>query len=128
MILVLYSNKFRLWKIVDFGIMSHGTSDHAIPTHASRGTGGYRAPELVADVGHFTNKVDIWAFGCILFELITGTKAFLNDWAVREYYQTNSSKDVTAPEYTPLLLQSQISPIVIDLFHRDPDARPRSSQ
>src|ERR1700685_2478180 len=116
MILVLCSKKLRQWKIVDFGIMSHGTSDHAISTHASRGTGGYRAPELVADVGHFTNKVDIWASGCILFELITGTKAFLNDWAVREYYQTNSSKDITAPEYTPLLVRSQISPIVIDLF------------
>ena len=107
--------------------MSHGTSDHAIPTHASRGTGGYRAPELVADIGHFTNKVDIWAFGCILFELITGTKAFLNDWAVREYYQTNSSKDVVVPEYPPLL-QCQISQILIDLFQRDPETRPRSEQ
>ena len=45
---------------------------------------GYRAPELLLDYKYNT-KVDIWALGCIFFELCTGTKAFESDGAVMEY-------------------------------------------
>jgi serine/threonine protein kinase len=54
-------------------------------TQYSRGTDGYRAPELLHDEPRFNNKSDIFAFGCILFELLTGAKLFLSDWSIRDY-------------------------------------------
>jgi serine/threonine protein kinase len=68
-----------VWKIVDFGVTSEATSSRAIPTIHARGTGGYRAPEILNESPVFTNKVDIWALGCIFFELYTGEKAFHDD-------------------------------------------------
>jgi hypothetical protein len=51
----------------------------------SRGTESYRAPELIREHPVFTKKVDIWAVGCIFYEIVTSRKAFHGDWRVREY-------------------------------------------
>ena len=52
-------------------------------TYWARGTPGYRAPELLNE-SRYTNKVDVWAMGCILYELVTGRKAFDTDQVVRD--------------------------------------------
>lgn len=36
----------------------------------------YRAPELILASSKYTDKIDIWAVGCILFELLTRTPLF----------------------------------------------------
>lgn len=81
---VLYCRKGCLWKIADFGICAEATS-RALTTQFSRGTACYRAPELLRDGARFNRKVDIWALGCILYELATGTRAFETDFAIAEY-------------------------------------------
>jgi serine/threonine protein kinase len=82
--LVLYSRAQHSWKIADFGLTTEGTSQRSYTTHYSRGTSSYRAPELVRS-GTYNNKVDIWAIGCILYEVVTLQKAFSTDNAVYEY-------------------------------------------
>jgi serine/threonine protein kinase len=58
----------------------------------ARGTPCYRAPELIREshgVGterKYTNAVDIWSLGCVLFELLFRKKAFKDDFSVHEYY------------------------------------------
>lgn len=75
--------------MADFGLTCEGTSTRDIFTEFSHGTPGYRAPELVDSDEHtFSNKVDIWALGCIPFELATGAKPFAI--AVREYSKGGS--------------------------------------
>src|ERR1700685_924605 len=69
----------RVWKIADFGLSSEGTSTRRIATQYSRGTTGYRAPELLKEEAAYNNKVDIWALGCILYEIATRRKAFDHD-------------------------------------------------
>jgi serine/threonine protein kinase len=82
----LYSVQDRAWKIADFGLTSEGTSKHAQTTRHSRGTSGYRAPELVNGEKYlYTNKVDVWAIGCILYELVLHEKAFTDDLHVVHY-------------------------------------------
>ena len=83
-ILVLYSRARDAWKIADFGLTTEGTSQRSYTTHYSRGTSSYRAPELVRS-GTYNNKVDIWAIGCILYEVVTLQKAFATDTAVYDY-------------------------------------------
>jgi serine/threonine protein kinase len=85
MVLVLFSRKDGCWKITDFGFTTKGTSTHAEPCPDGNGSVGYRAPEIIPGKALLTNKVDIWALGCILFEVAKGNKAFGSDGAVREY-------------------------------------------
>ncbi len=52
------------------------------------GTRYYRAPEVIL-LGEITSKVDIWAAGCILYELINGSFLFDPDkdkFKSRDYY------------------------------------------
>ena len=71
--------------ITDFGLCSEGGSKVARTTVYSRGTASYRAPELLSAKPLYSNRVDIWALGCILYELAFDRKAFHDDWNVREY-------------------------------------------
>jgi serine/threonine protein kinase len=94
---VLYSPTTRVWKIADFGIAQQGTSRTPLITTSSRGTASYRAPELLTDSPIYTNKVDIWAFGCIAFEIFTGRKRFGSDWEVQNLAQTMPSISKLTP-------------------------------
>ena len=39
----------------------------------------YRAPELILGSYFYDNSIDVWAVGCILFELMTRTPLFPGD-------------------------------------------------
>lgn len=83
---VLLSFESGAWKIADFGLTEEGISRRAYTTDLSRGTQSYRAPELCRESNAVVNmKSDVWAVGCILFELVSGEKAFSNDIAVARY-------------------------------------------
>ena len=84
---VLYFAPSNTWKIGDFGLTTAGTTNQSLRTPRANGTACYRGPELIQEDPSFTNKVDILAMGCILYELISGGKRlFLKDWDVREHY------------------------------------------
>ena len=86
LIVVLYAFQDRTWKIADFGLTVQGSSSVAQTTECRRGTSGYRAPELINEnTNKFTNKVDIFAVGCIFFELVFRQKAFRDDFHVLRY-------------------------------------------
>ena len=75
-----------MWKISDFGLISEGTSKDLVTSRYVRGKSCYRAPELLMD-GNFkyNNKMDVWALGCITYELYTGAKPFRSDYHALEY-------------------------------------------
>ena len=65
-----------LWKLTCSAV---GTYKKLIPSEHLRGSPNHIAPEIeVAEknVSSYTNRVDIWALGCILYELCTGKRAF----------------------------------------------------
>ena len=65
-------------RILDFGL-AKVTSDAASPTVTDAGvvlgTVAYMAPEQARGQS-LDHRCDIWAFGCVLFELLTGQRAF----------------------------------------------------
>ncbi|GAB4844053.1 Receptor-like kinase tmk4 [Ancistrocladus abbreviatus] len=61
-------------KVADFGLVKNAPDGKYSMETRLAGTFGYLAPEYAA-TGRVTTKVDVYAFGVILMELITGRKA-----------------------------------------------------
>lgn len=96
----MYSRKDAVWKLADFGLTSEAAG--TIQTSKSRGTEGYRAPELLLShpgkKAAYNNKVDIWSVGCILFELAVCQKAFFNDFATLQHQLSTKALDIPLDE------------------------------
>ncbi|XP_019179976.1 PREDICTED: receptor-like kinase TMK4 [Ipomoea nil] len=70
---ILLSDDMRA-KVADFGLVRNAPDGkYSVETRLA-GTFGYLAPEYAA-TGRVTTKVDVYAFGVILLEIITGRKA-----------------------------------------------------
>lgn len=61
-------------KLVDFGSTRDFFSEKPYTEYVS--TRWYRAPECLLTGGFYGPEVDIWAVGCMLYELVTGTPLF----------------------------------------------------
>lgn len=78
-VIVLYHRGSPNWKIADFGMTVEGSSTRGRTTHFRTGTPCYRAPEFFRNIPTYTTKVDIFAIECIMFEFMTGRRAFAGD-------------------------------------------------
>ena len=81
----------KCWKIADFGLSREWNSNQVYSTHCARGTEAYQAPELLRDEAKVGKLSDIWALGCIFYQVGFGQKAFSRDWNVVEYSYSRCS-------------------------------------
>ena len=117
--LVLYSAAQRCWKLADFGPAVAGSSKHLITTGMRRGTESYRAPEVLVH-NKYNNRTDMFAFGCIVFELLVGKQLFDSDWATLDYAQ--HERTIPWPPYQDSRLRD-LGILTSDLLARDPSKR-----
>ncbi|RPA99840.1 kinase-like protein, partial [Choiromyces venosus 120613-1] len=80
-------------KLGDFGISKLVLSNTAFRSKV--GTDCYAAPEVIgldtdAESSDYTNAVDIWALGCVVYELLTGEKLFRTLGDTSEYFWTKA--------------------------------------
>ena len=59
--------------------------------HTQVSTQVYSAPEVQgldsnSETSNYTNSVDIWSLGCVIYELLVGTRLFLSEAQVSRYY------------------------------------------
>ncbi|KAI3444837.1 hypothetical protein Pfo_001502 [Paulownia fortunei] len=66
-------------KLSDFGLAREGpTAGHTHVSTAVVGTYGYAAPDYI-ETGHLTSKSDVWSFGVVLYEILTGRRSLERD-------------------------------------------------
>jgi serine/threonine protein kinase len=107
-----------------------GSSRRAHTTVYSRGTRSYRAPELIRDnqAGRYTNKVDMWAVGCILYELVLRRRLFRDDWEVQQYASLGGEREISvgADSIPDERKREFILKVIKELLNVDPMRRPRA--
>jgi serine/threonine protein kinase len=63
----------RRLKIGDLGFSK---AVNSLTSSCYPGTANYMSPEIIKQDRDYTNKIDVWALGCVLYELITLQKLF----------------------------------------------------
>lgn len=64
--------------LIDFGIARvQNATTQLTGTGGAIGTPGYMAPEQAQGTGRLDARVDVFALGCVLYECLTGTAAFV---------------------------------------------------
>lgn len=91
----------KTWKVADFGLTSLITVGNNL-TNYSCGVDGYRAPELFREKSICSQKTDIWALGCLAFEIVTRTKAFTTNFDVFAFVQESINQSVNIPSLSHL--------------------------
>ena len=94
----------------------------------------YLAPEIVGAIAHKTHntwtadpRADLYAFGCILYELLTGTPPF-KTVNLRELIHAHLARQPIAPHYVLAHISVAISNITMKLLAKAPDERYQSVQ
>ncbi|MCH5372963.1 MAG: serine/threonine protein kinase, partial [Planctomycetes bacterium] len=66
-------------KLVDFGIARDATSPELTSQGLTVGTYAYMAPEQIGGRRDVTGQADLYALGCLLYEMLTGRPPFEGD-------------------------------------------------
>ncbi|MCA1781656.1 MAG: Stk1 family PASTA domain-containing Ser/Thr kinase [Dermatophilaceae bacterium] len=110
-------------KVTDFGLARAVTSETATSaTDALFGTVSYLSPEQV-EQGRATARSDVYAAGLVIFEMLTGSKAFTGDNPMYVAYQ-HVHGGVPAPSSRVSSVPEPLDDLVDMTTSRDPMERP----
>lgn len=110
-------------KLLDFGITKvlQGASRSTILTRTGEllGSPAYMAPEQLTDSGAVDHRIDIWALGAVLYELLSGRQPFRGQSLVELCQQvfTACPTPLDRPELAAL------EPVLQRCLDKDPDGR-----
>jgi len=109
-------------KVLDFGIARAGDAGGGTGTQAVLGTAAYLSPEQ-ASGGQAGPQADLYALGCVLFEMLTGAPPFTADTALGVAYR-HVHDDPGPPSARRPGLPAQLDWITTRLLAKDPADRP----
>lgn len=108
-------------KVTDFGIARAVNAQDATQTAAVFGTAAYIAPEQ-AQGYDVDRRTDVYALGCVLYELLAGRQPFTAGTAVALAYQhvsaTPNPPSQLSPEVTP-----ELEAVVLRAMAKQPEER-----
>ncbi|OWM75104.1 probable serine/threonine-protein kinase PBL19 [Punica granatum] len=137
---VLLDEEFKA-KLSDFGLAREGpTADRTHVSTAVVGTHGYAAPDYI-ETGHLTTRSDVWSFGVVIYEVLTGRRSVernrprseqkLLDWV--KHYPADSKKFIMIMD--PRLenqysagAASKIAKLADSCLQKNAKERPKMSQ
>lgn len=100
-------------RLTDFGVAYMADRERVTDTNSVVGTLDYLAPELFQSGAVLDNRADIWAFGVMLFELLTGEKPFKAEGLAELVYAIISGE---IPDIEALRPDAPVS--LVDLTYR----------
>jgi serine/threonine-protein kinase len=113
-------------KVADFGLArAIATTTSTAQTGVLLGTVAYLSPEQV-ERGVADARSDVYAAGLLLFEMLTGSKAFIGDSPIHVAY-LHVHSEVPLPSSRVNALPAGLDHLVARASARDPDNRPRDA-
>ncbi|MFF8590135.1 Stk1 family PASTA domain-containing Ser/Thr kinase [Streptomyces sp. NPDC015220] len=111
-------------KVADFGLV-RAVDTVTNTTGAVLGTVSYLAPEQIEN-GTADPRVDVYACGVVLYEMLTGGRPHQGDSPAQVLYQ-HLNEDVPAPSAAVPGLPRELDGLVATATARTPDIRPRDA-
>jgi serine/threonine-protein kinase len=113
-------------KVADFGLArAIATTTSTAQTGVLLGTVAYLSPEQV-ERGIADARSDVYAAGLLLFEMLTGSKAYIGDSPIHVAYQHVHS-EVPLPSSRVSTVPAGLDSLVARASAREPDQRPRDA-
>jgi beta-lactam-binding protein with PASTA domain/serine/threonine protein kinase len=113
-------------KVADFGLArAIATSNTTAQTGLLLGTVAYLSPEQV-ERGTADARSDVYATGLLLFEMLTGSKAYIGDSPIHVAYQHVHS-EVPRPSTRIDTVPPRLDELVARASARNPELRPRDA-
>ena len=120
---VLLADDGRI-KLGDFGL-ARAVSANTTTGQALLGTIAYLSPELVTR-GVADARSDLYAFGIMLYEMLTGSQPFTGEQPMQIAYQ-HAHSDVPVPSDSSAEATPELDELVRWTTQRDPELRPRDA-
>ena len=108
-------------KIMDFGLAKIKGGTQVTKVGATVGTVSYMAPEQMQG-GNVDGRADIFSFGVILFELLTGTMPFRGEHEAAIMYSIQNEEPLSIQDLRPDVPKSLIQ-IILRMLEKDPQKR-----
>ncbi|MEO8619727.1 MAG: protein kinase [bacterium] len=119
--------------VTDFGIakavsasQTNASSRTLTATGTSIGTPAYMAPEQAAADPNVDHRADLYAWGMIAYELLTGRHAFADRMSPQLLLRAQMSEMPADLRRKELQLPPALADLVMRCLEKDPDARPGS--
>ncbi|MFM8475123.1 MAG: serine/threonine-protein kinase [Planctomycetaceae bacterium] len=116
------SSKGRI-KLGDFGIARDTEASPLTAVGKTVGTYAYMAPEQIRGSAVITRKTDLYAVGCLLYELLTGQTPFLADNPAEMLLAHLESEPFPVRSRCPTCPPA-LDQLILRLLEKEPDDRP----
>ncbi|XP_059504867.1 serine/threonine-protein kinase Nek9 isoform X2 [Stegostoma tigrinum] len=120
----IFLTKSDLIKLGDYGLAKRLNSPHSM-AETCVGTPYYMSPELCQGE-KYNFKSDIWAVGCVLFELLTLTRTF--DATNPLNLCVKIVKGTRTMDVDPTVYSEAMRSIVLECLDKDPEKRPAANE
>ena len=110
-------------KVLDFGLAKLGDTGQT-QMHSVFGTPRYMSPEQCRSAKQIDHRSDIYALGCILFELVTGRTPY--EGSLRELVDRHQRAPIPRASAFSLEVTPALDDLILQMLQKDPALRPQS--
>src|SRR5579872_1338592 len=114
-------------KLADFGLALVAAETRLTSAGKTMGSLHYMAPEQIQGKPPLSNRTDLYALGCVLFELLCGRTPFTGE-AMAEVLQQHIRQPPPRVSSMALDCPVQLESLVADLLQKDPEHRPANAE
>ena len=110
-------------KLTDFGIAKDLDGEALTATGRTLGTAAYMAPEQIRGTPEVSHKTDLYALGCVLYQMLTGKPPFSGTSPV-VLMHAHINQEVPRPSAKVEVIPKALDDLVVSLMAKNPADRP----